>query len=193
MERTDTPAMGVGMSLLTGLALIVVGIILLADPKMSLTFFIWLFGVGVIVYGVLHAVVALMGKKDARGETQRGAGVAGGILAVIAGILILVWPGLTAAALIYIVAGWAIASGVFDIARAFLRGRSAGARIWDIVAGLAGIVAGLIIMLYPAEGILTILWLLGIYLIVLGFLRIATGVFGRVSRAGLASNQPHPF
>ena len=40
--------MGVGMSVVTGLLLIVAGIIMLADPKMSLPFFIWVLGLGVI-------------------------------------------------------------------------------------------------------------------------------------------------
>ena len=185
--------MGVGMSIVTGLLLIVVGIVMLADPKMSLTFFIWLFGLGVIAYGVLHAVAALMGKRDAKGETQRSAGIAGGILAVIAGLLIIAWEGMTAAVMIYIIAGWAIVSGVIDLARVFLRGSSAGARIWHLISGVAGVVLGLIIMLYPADSILTILWLLAIYLIVLGFLRIVTGVFAPASRLDTSSDEPHPF
>lgn len=193
MEETDRPTMGVGMSVVTGLLLIVAGIIMLADPKMSLTFFIWVFGLGVITYGVLHAVAALMGKKDAKGETQKAAGVTGGVLAVIAGVLVIAWPGMTAGVMIYIVAGWAIFTGVVDLARVFMPGASAGGRIWHLISGVAGIVLGLIIMLYPADGILTILWLVGIYLIVLGFLRIITGVFAPASRLGPSANEPHPF
>lgn len=193
MEAADRPRMGVGMSVVTGLLLIAAGIIMLADPKMSLTFFIWVFGLGVITYGVLHAVAALMGKRDAKGETQKAAGVTGGVLAVIAGVLVIAWPGMTAGVMIYIVAGWAIFTGVVDFARAFMRGTSAAGRVWYVIAGLAGVALGLVIMLYPADSILTILWLVGIYLIVLGFLRIVTGVFAPASRLGPSANEPHPF
>ena len=185
--------MGVGMSLLTGLLLVVLGIILLAQPKMSLHFFIWLFGIGIIAYGVLHAVAALMGKKDEKGETQKAAGVAGGVLAVIAGVLVIAWPQLTATAMIYIVAGWAIAAGLLDVARAFTKGHSAAGRIWLLISGIAGAVIGLIIMVYPANGILAILWLVGIYLVVIGVLRMIMGVVAPAAKAGDKTSSPHPF
>jgi uncharacterized membrane protein HdeD (DUF308 family) len=190
---TDKPRVGVFGSLLMGLLLIVVGIIMLADPKMSLSFFTLLFGLGVIAYGVIHAVVALWGKKDEHGNTQRAAGTTAGILAVIAGFIILAWPGLAVGTMIYIVAGWAIVAGVIDLARVFMKGASALARVWHVISGIAGIVLGFMIMLWPAGGVLAILWLVGIYLIVIGILKMIMGVVAPAGRVGQVSEAPHPF
>ena len=105
------------------------------------------------------------------------------------GFALWIWADLAVIAL----GGWAFFTGAIDLARVFMSGASAGGRIWHLISGIAGIVLGLIIMLYPADSILTILWLVGIYLIVLGFLRIITGVFAPASRLGPSANEPHPF
>jgi uncharacterized membrane protein HdeD (DUF308 family) len=169
--------MGPGLSILTGLTAIVLGILLLAMPKASLTTVIWVFGLMVILYGVLRAISGLAGHME-----SRSAGVVGGILAVIAGIAVIAWPGMTALALLYIIAGWAIVMGVVDIFAAFTGGKSGGRRVWSAIAGVISVIFGLVLFVYPAEGALAILWLIGIYLIVLGVMRIILGVFAPASQ-----------
>ncbi len=173
----DSNRMGPGLAILTGLTAIVLGILLLAMPKASLTTVIWLFGLMVILYGVLRIISGLQGHME-----SRSAGVVGGLLAVIAGIAVLAWPGMTALALLYIIAGWAIVMGVVDFFGAFMGDKSGGRRVWSAVAGIVSVIFGLVLFLYPAEGALAILWLVGIYLIVLGVMRIILGVFAPASQ-----------
>jgi uncharacterized membrane protein HdeD (DUF308 family) len=186
----DSNRMGPGLSILTGLIAIVLGILLLAMPKASLTTVIWLFGIMVIAYGVMRALSGLMGHME-----SRSAGIVGGLLAVIAGIAVLAWPGLTALTLLYIIAGWAIVMGVVDIAQAFTGDRSGGRRVWLVIAGLVSAVFGLVLFLYPANGALAILWLIGLYLIVLGVMRIVVGVFAPASQVSQRQGEQgtHPF
>lgn len=182
--------MGPGLSILTGLVEIVLGILLLAMPKASLTTVIWLFGLMIIAYGVLRAIAGLMGHME-----SRSAGVVGGILAIIAGILVIAWPGLTALALLYIIAGWVVVMGVVDIAHAFMKGTSAGRRVWSLIAGVVSIAFGIALFVWPAEGALAILWLIGIYLIVAGVLAMILGVFAPAAQIAQRQGEQgtHPF
>ncbi|MDQ1126215.1 uncharacterized membrane protein HdeD (DUF308 family) [Microbacterium sp. SORGH_AS 505] len=75
----------------------------------------------------------------------RGALLIGGVLAVVVGILILVWPGKTAMVVAGIIAAWAVIAGVVNIALGVLS-RSAGAwsRVGHIVLGLIFLIAGIV-------------------------------------------------
>lgn len=68
-----------------------------------------------------------------------------------------------------------IISGVADIIGAFAGGISGGRRIWLVILGLIGIAVGIYFFIHPVNGILTLLWVVGIYLVVLGVFRIVAG------------------
>ena len=158
------------LSIITGLLMIVLGGLFLASPGLSLASVILLFGIFAIVYGVGMAVSGIMGHAQ-----SRGGAIAVGVLAIIVGIIALVWPGLTSLTLLYIIAAWMIVSGITDIAGAFMRGVDGGQRLWLIVLGALSIIVGIIFFARPVNGALALLWLVGIYLVVLGLMRIIDG------------------
>lgn len=94
------------LSVITGLLMIVLGGLFLARPGLSLASVIWLVGTISIVYGVFLAVSGLAGRQESRGWA-----VAVGGLAVIMGIVVLVWPAATSLAVLYIIAFWASSRG----------------------------------------------------------------------------------
>jgi uncharacterized membrane protein HdeD (DUF308 family) len=158
------------LSIITGLLMIVLGGLFLAQPGLSLATIIWLVGIFAIVYGVFIAVSGIAGRQESRGWA-----IAVGVLAVIMGIVVLAWPAATSLAVLYIIAFWAIITGVADIAGAFMKGHTGGQRVWLLIVGLLGIVVGVVFLVNPGSGILALLWLAGIYLVALGLLRIITG------------------
>jgi uncharacterized membrane protein HdeD (DUF308 family) len=182
--------MGAGMTALTGLVAIALGILLLAMPGATLQTVIYVFGIMVIVYGLARIVAGLRGRME-----SKSAGVAGGILAIIAGVAILAWPEMTAATMIWIIGGWAIASGAMDFVGAFTsKVQGTGHKIWAVISGLVSVVFGVLLIVWPGKGGLALLWLIGIYLIVLGFIRIIS-IFGAAgaSLERTGSQGPHPF
>jgi uncharacterized membrane protein HdeD (DUF308 family) len=158
------------LSIITGLLMIVLGVLFLAYPGLSLATVLLLIGIFLIVYGVALALAGLIGHAEGRGWA-----IFTGILGVIVGVIAIAWPGMTALALIYIIAAWAIVTGISDIIAAFASGLSGGKRVWLIILGLLGIVVGIIFFVHPAGGALAMLWLIGIYLVVYGILRIVDG------------------
>ena len=172
----------IALSVITGLLMIILGGLFIAEPGLSLASIILLLGIFVIVYGVVLLVAGLMGRTESRAWS-----VAVGVLAVIFGIVVFAWPGATSLAILYVFAAWALISGIADIAHAFAGGLSGGRRVWLVVIGLLGIAIGIVFFVHPVSGIIALLWLAGIYLIVLGVLRIIAGFVNPPSPPGTAA------
>jgi len=158
------------LSIITGLLMIVLGGLFLARPGLSLASIILLVGIFAIVYGVTLAIAGIAGRTEARGWA-----IAVGVLALIMGIVTLAWPGATSLAVLYIIAAWAIITGIADIAGAFMGDVGGGRRVWLVIIGLTGIGIGVYFFIHPVSGVLALLWLVGVYLIVLGVFRIIAG------------------
>ena len=158
------------LSIITGLLMIVLGGLFLAQPGLSLASIIWLLGLFAIAYGIFLVIAGIAGRHEGGGWV-----IAGGVLAVIMGIVVLAWPAATSLAVLYIIAAWAIISGVADIAGAFAGGISGGRRVWLIIIGLLGIAVGIYFFVHPVTGVLALLWVVGVYLVALGILRIIAG------------------
>jgi uncharacterized membrane protein HdeD (DUF308 family) len=91
-----------------------------------------------------------------------------GILGAIAGILALVYPGLTLLALALIAGINLLLLGVMSLVDAFSSDGDTTTRVLAAVLGLLGIMAGLVVMRRPGESLLAILIVLGIWLVIDG-------------------------
>jgi len=85
-------------------------------------------------------------------------------VSVLAGVVALIWPGVTALALLFVVAFWAIVLGIGEIGGAFASRKSgSNAWGWTLAAGILNVVFGVLLLIWPASGILTLIWLVGIF------------------------------
>jgi uncharacterized membrane protein HdeD (DUF308 family) len=99
-----------------------------------------------------------------------------GVLAVLFGILALIWPALTLLVLVLLWGVYAIVDGVLALAAAF-RTRDRGRAVWALILiGIAGIAAGFLTFAWPAITGLVLLMLIAAWAIVVGILQIVTAV-----------------
>ena len=140
-----------------------------AYTRTAIEVFVYLFG----AYALLDGVVALALSFD----VSRGRGwLLSGIAGIAAGILTFLYPSATAVALVYIVAAWAILTGIFEIVAAF-EWRQVLSDMWMLgLAGVLSIILGVLLFSSPSAGLLAWAWLIGIYAIVYGVLYIAAGI-----------------
>jgi uncharacterized membrane protein HdeD (DUF308 family) len=152
---------------LRGVFAIIFGLIALFFPGIALRAFIIVFGVYAIIDGIAAVVIAI----QERGSLSRWGWVLfEGIISILAGIVAFVYPGITALALLFVVAIYAILTGILEIVAAFVI-RGFAAREWALgIAGVLSIIFGIILFIRPGAGLLTILWLVGIYAIIFGIL-----------------------
>jgi uncharacterized membrane protein HdeD (DUF308 family) len=84
---------------------------------------------------------------------------------VLAGIVSFVWPGITALALLFVIAAWAIVSGVAEIVFA-LSWPDTLAHPWlAALSGAISVVFGILLLVWPRSGAIALTWLVGIYAI----------------------------
>ena len=96
-----------------------------------------------------------------------------GAAGVIAGILALVWPGITALVPLFLIAAWAIVTGVAELVAA-VRLRRIIRNEWLLVLiGVASILFGVLLVINPGAGLLTLVWLIGAYSLIGGVLLLA--------------------
>jgi uncharacterized membrane protein HdeD (DUF308 family) len=116
-QRLSTLATNWRALALRGLIALLFGLLVLFWPGLVLTVLSILFGIYAAVDGAITFVPAL--RSPERG-TQRTLPLTEGAVGIIAGVVALLWPGLTAIGLVYVIAGWAIATGVLKVLTALL-------------------------------------------------------------------------
>jgi uncharacterized membrane protein HdeD (DUF308 family) len=151
--------------LLRGIFMVIFGLIALVSPGIALLTLVWLFG----FYAILDGVAAIMIGIRTRGEPHWVWTIVQGVVSVLAGVIALIWPGLTALALLFVVAFWAIVLGIGEIGGAFAsRRRRSTSWGWTLAAGILNVIFGILLLIWPASGILTLVWLVGIFTLVGG-------------------------
>ena len=149
---------------------ILFGFLVFAYTRTAIQVFVYLFG----IYALLDGVIALALAFD----VSRGRGwlVLSGIAGIAAGILTFIYPSITAVVLVYIVAAWAVITGIFEIVAAF-EWRQVLSDTWMLgLAGVLSIILGVLLFSSPSAGLLAWAWLIAIYAIVYGVLYIAAGI-----------------
>jgi uncharacterized membrane protein HdeD (DUF308 family) len=167
--------------LLRGLIAIAFGVVSWVQPGISLASLVLLFGAYSLADGVLNVWTALEGRRE---HEHWWVLFLEGLLGIGVGVLTFLAPALTALALLFYIAIWAIATGVLEIVAA-IRLRKEIENEWMlIIAGLASVVFGALLMAQPAAGALALLWLIASYAIFFGVLLVilAFKVRGFVSK-----------
>jgi uncharacterized membrane protein HdeD (DUF308 family) len=157
---------------LRGLAALTFGILTVLWPDISLTALVLLFGSFAIVAGVFNIIAAV---RRRRGERRWWALLLEGLVSVAVGTVTLIMPELTALALAYVIAAWAILTGILEIAAAIMLRRQIRGEWWLALAGVLSLAFGAVLAIWPGVGALALVLWIGAYAIVVGILLIALG------------------
>jgi uncharacterized membrane protein HdeD (DUF308 family) len=170
------------MILFRGIAAILFGIITFVWPGITVSALVLVFGVFAVVNGITTVAAALRNTRE-HGWVLL---LFEGILSILAGVVALVFPGITALAFLYLLAGWAIVTGITEIVAPLSFPMSGGRAVLMILAGLASIIFGILIAGQPASGLLTVTWLISFYAIVFGIMYVAVYFQSRALTTSLA-------
>ena len=155
--------------LLRGIAAIVFGLLAFAWPGLTLLTLILFYGAFALIDGVLAIIAAITGGSAA----PRWWLAIVGLLGLAAGLLTFLMPGLTAVVLLLFIAGWAIATGVFQIIGAIKLRKEIDNEWLLILCGVISVLFGVCMMLAPGAGALALVWVIGAYSVVIGALFVA--------------------
>jgi uncharacterized membrane protein HdeD (DUF308 family) len=155
------------MTVLRGLFWILFGIVLLVSPGISLLSLTLAFGIIVFADGILNVANAISGRSI---HEDWWVLLLVGLTGIVIGGLTFYSPQATAIALVFYVAIWAIATGLLEITVAIRLRKQLAGEIWLILAGLASVIFGVLLIMQPAVGALTLIWLFAVYAIAFGVL-----------------------
>ncbi len=159
---------------LRGIFAILFGLICFILPGMALLSLIFLFGFYALADGILNIVAAF--RRTGAEQVPWWALLIAGVISIAAGVLAFAIPGITAVALLILIAAWAVATGILEIIAAIrLRKQISGEWVL-VVSGLLSIAFGVLMFLFPRAGALAVVIWIGAYAIVLGILMIALGL-----------------
>jgi uncharacterized membrane protein HdeD (DUF308 family) len=156
-----------------GIVAILFGVFTFFWPAVTLTVLALVFGAYALVDGIFNIISAIRG---GRAHERWWVLLLEGIVSLAAGAVTFFWPGITVLALIYVLAAWAMITGLLELAaaiqlRKYIRGE------WLLgLAGISSVVFGFLLVFWPLAGALVVAWWIGAYAIVFGAILLALSV-----------------
>lgn len=152
-----------------GIVALLFGLTAFFWPGVALTALGLLFGGYALVDGILSLTAAFLGVP----RTDRWwMLVFEGIAGIVVAVLTIAWPAITVLVLLYMIAAWAVITGAFELWAAFELRRHLTGEWTLILAGIASIVFGVLLMVAPVAGELVLAWWIGGYALAFGILMI---------------------
>ena len=150
--------------LLRGIAAMLFGLAALFWPGPTIFVLIVFFGAYAVVDGIFAIVAGIRGSGG-----RRWLLLVEGALGVFAGLIALFWPGMTALVLSYVIAFWAIVTGVLKVVMAISLRREIENEWLMVLSGVLSVLFGVLLAVLPAGvGLLSLVWLIGIYALIFG-------------------------
>ncbi len=164
------------MTLIRGLLWVLFGIVLFVEPGLSLVTLATVFGLFVLADGIGNIVTAIGGRDQ---HEHWWLLLIVGLCGIGIGLLSVFNPALTALALLFYIAIWAIVTGVLQVVAAIRLRQEIEGEFWLILGGLASIAFGVLAIARPGAGALSVLWLIGAFAIVYGVLQVGLALRAR--------------
>ncbi len=155
--------------LVRGIVGVVFGLLFMFYPGMSLLALIYLFGAYALVDGVFALIQMFrLGVHSDRFWPLLFEAIVG----IAVGIIFFRFPGFSALTVAFVIAIWAIATGIFELVAAFRYDDAGGSRWLLGLGGVLSIIVGILFAVAPAPALLAYVWVLGIYAVIFGIMLI---------------------
>ncbi|MEV4312642.1 HdeD family acid-resistance protein [Actinocrispum sp. NPDC049592] len=161
-----------GLVVLRGVMALLFGLFALAWPGITVLAIALLFG----IYALADGIGLVMDGFRSTDKSNRGMRILGGVLGILIGIVAIVWPGLTITAIGILIGAWALVTGIAEIVAAIRLRKQIEGELMLGLAGLLSAIFGLLVLLWPALGLVTIASILGIFALIYGVVLIFLGV-----------------
>jgi uncharacterized membrane protein HdeD (DUF308 family) len=175
------------LTALRGLAAILFGIVVLAEPGAGMVMLLVIFGIYAGIDGVLSIGLSI---REGRAGGRWGFWLFEGLVGIALAALAFAQPFLTLAALVWLVAIRAILMGMFAVGAAISLRAIENRWLLGLMGGASSLFGLLLFAISPAQGALALLWLIGVYAIVVGVMLVVIAIGSAIEKERLAPLQP---
>ncbi len=149
---------------INGVLSVAFAVVILIWPGISLYALVLLFGAFSLANGIVMLGTAITGRMT----EGRGWLVLSGLAGIAVGVLVFLWTGMSALALLYVIGAYAIVLGIIGAIGAFSLPLGGGDRALLLLAGLVSILFGIVMFAKPGDGALVLLALIAAFALVRG-------------------------
>ncbi len=158
---------------LRGLVALILGVILLVIPhEVAAGLLVIFIGAYALVDGCFALVVGIVNKPAHR---DRWLLIIEGIIGILAGIMIFSSPLLAGIILLFVIAFWALLTGLFEIAFAGAQWKTLPDKWLLLLGGIFSVLLGILIFSNMAVGAALIIVMIAVYMVLFGVALIALG------------------
>jgi uncharacterized membrane protein HdeD (DUF308 family) len=162
------------LALTGGILSIIVGIVALVYPGPTLLAVGIIFGAYLVLWGVMQL---FGGAGDHAAPTSvKVIRIVVGILGALVGVVLLARPDQSVLTVAFVLAFWFVFIGILQLSQGFAHAEN---RVWNIVWGIIGVVAGAIILAQPEIGLVTLVFIVGFGFILQGLMEIPMALAAR--------------
>jgi uncharacterized membrane protein HdeD (DUF308 family) len=172
---------------LRGVAAVLFGLIAFLMPGVMLGAIVLLFGAYSLVDGVFSIIAGI---RAAERHERWWPFALEGLLSIIVGLIAFLMPAAAAFALLFVIAAWAIITGVLRISAAIRLRKEIRGEWMLILNGALSVILGIFLIFLPGAGFVTLVWWLGAYATIWGITLIALAFKLRAHRNRLGSARP---
>lgn len=158
------------MFLIEGIVTLLFGIVTVMNPVQTFLTFAFLFGLFILVHGIVDIVIGLTGGRQRSGWVF---GLIFGALQALIGIYLLQRPGLAFTTFVVYVALALLLRSLAHIVEIFDANYDTMVRTWHAIAAAVSALAAVVVWRYPVKGTLAFVWVIGVFAIINGPLMIA--------------------
>ena len=158
---------------LRGLIALALGIILLLmDPLMAAGLLVLFIGVYALVDGIFALVVGIINRPPHRNRAWL---IAEGIIGILAGAAILAAPLLAGAVIVYLIAFWALLTGILELVFSIAEWKYLPGAWMILINGIISVLLGGLILANVVAGTVLLVVIMAIYLVIFGLLLMLLG------------------
>ncbi|MGF0116555.1 HdeD family acid-resistance protein [Promicromonospora sp. Marseille-Q5078] len=156
-----------------GVLAVLFGLLAIFWPDKTPTALVQIFGVFVLIDGVVSLVDGLRRRGSSAGSVNTGIG----IVALVFGALLLLMPKVFLGIGLILVAIWALIVGLLQLfVVPAMRRRGGASWVWNLLAGLLLIALAVVCFANPADAIVGLSIVIGVFAVIIGIVMIALGI-----------------
>jgi uncharacterized membrane protein HdeD (DUF308 family) len=174
---------------LRGLVAIMTGIVAFLLPVPTMIALVWLFGAYAFLDGLFN-LISVLRRRRTRSRPW-WALVLSGIAGIATGVISFVWPGITALAWVYLIAAWALITGVLEIVAAVRLRKEIKGEWLLALSGVFSVLLGVLLAIAPGPGAIALVWYLGTFAIFFGVLIVALSFRLRGRQEEMRAHRAH--
>jgi len=159
---------------INGALSVALGVVIIVWPNISLFSLVIVFGAFALARGVIGLAAAIGSPVQA----GRGWLVVSSLAGIVVGVLVFLRTDMSALALLYVIAAYAIAFGIITIGGGFWLPLDTGDRLLLTLAGFLSILFGIVMFADPGAGALAVLALIAAYALIIGFTELTVAIGG---------------